>query len=58
MEKQFNKKLQNKVEIGLSYKGLLYKLLEVALNSLNYKGSPEERTFSEMFCAYAYFCIP
>lgn len=36
----------------------LYKLLSLSLNSLNRKGSEYERTFAEIFSAYAYFRIP
>jgi len=42
----------------MMYKLFLYKLLELALNSLDHKGSEYERTFAEIFSATAYFRIP
>lgn len=40
------------------YKVFLYKLLDHALNSIDHRGSDYERTFAEIFSAYAYFRIP
>lgn len=40
------------------YKVFLYKLLDHALNSIDHKGSDYERTFAEVFSAFAYFRIP
>lgn len=53
-----NKKLSRKVEIALTYHQFLGKLLRNAVDSLNVKGLQLERSFAEMFCAYAYFRIP
>ena len=50
--------LRKKIEIAIKYQQWIYKLLELALNSLNVKGHECERTFAEIFCAYAYFRIP
>lgn len=50
--------LTEKLKIGSIYKMFLYKLLNLSLNSLNRKGSEYERTFAEIFSAYAYFRIP
>lgn len=49
---------KKKVEVGIMYQQFLYKLLGFALKSLNFKGSSSERSFAELFCAYAYFRIP
>ncbi len=40
------------------YKVFLINLLDLALNSIDHKGSEYERTFAEVFSAYAYFRIP
>ena len=47
-----------KQEVGIVYKVFLYKLLDIALNSIDHKGSEYERTFAQIFSAYAYFRIP
>jgi hypothetical protein len=36
----------------------MHRLLALAMESLNHKGSDYERTFAEVFSAYAYFRIP
>jgi hypothetical protein len=50
--------LTEKLRIAGIYKMFMYKLLGLALSSLNRKGSEYERTFAEVFSAYAYFRIP
>ena len=50
--------LQFKEEVANMFKAFLYKLLDLALNSIDHKGSDYERTFAEIFSAFAYFCIP
>ena len=50
--------LQYKEEVANMFKGFLYKMLDLAINSINHKGSDFERTFAEIFSAFAYFCIP
>jgi hypothetical protein len=35
-----------KQEVGIVYKVFLYKLLDIALNSIDHKGSEYERTFA------------
>jgi len=50
--------LHEKEEVAIMYKLLLYKLLDLSLNSLRHKGSDHEKTFAEVFSAVAYFRIP
>lgn len=50
--------LQLKEEVANMFKAFLYKLLDLALNSIDHKGSDCERSFAEIFSAFAYFCIP
>lgn len=49
---------KRKIGVALMYQQLMYKFLQLALDSLNWKGSESERAFAEIFCAYAYFRIP
>lgn len=55
---EFDKLLVFKQEVANMYKVFLYKLLDNALNSIDHKGSDYERTFAEIFSAFAYFRIP
>jgi hypothetical protein len=50
--------LLEKLRIAGIYRLFLHRLLALALDSLNHKGSEYERTFAEVFSAYAYFRIP
>lgn len=57
--KQLNKEVLNKMEVGLKYQEILYKLLDKVLYKLNLKGcNNEEKNFVDNFCAIAYFKIP
>ena len=53
-----SKNTKRKLKVAIQYQQFMYKLLNIVLTSLNYKGSETERTFAEKFCAYAYFRIP
>lgn len=55
--KEIDKKLNFKIEVAIMYKEFVYKLLDLAFKALNVKGLEYERSFAEMFCAYAYFRI-
>ena len=46
------------MKVAGMYQSFLYKLLELCLEALEHKGSEYERSFAELFSAYAYFRIP
>ncbi len=57
-ERRIDRPLVEKLRIAAIYRLFMHRLLALALESLNHKGSDYERTFAEVFSAYAYFRIP
>ena len=56
--RSIDRALNEKLRIASIYRLFMHRLLALALDSLNRKGSDYERTFAEVFSAYAYFRIP
>lgn len=50
--------LKEKIKLVSAYRSFTCRMLALALNALNRKGSEYESTFAEVYCACAYFQVP